>query len=54
MNDSPAVVDVDKLGWINKQHLLNRAETAEGILSMANYLQPIVHDTFNKKYVYAL
>ncbi|KAI7857456.1 glutamyl-tRNA synthetase [Circinella umbellata] len=49
LNDSPAVVDVDKLGWINKQHLLDRAETAEGILSMANYLQPIVHDTFNKK-----
>ncbi|KAI8146249.1 glutamyl-tRNA synthetase [Fennellomyces sp. T-0311] len=49
LNDSQAVVDADKLGWINKQHLLKRAETTEGILSMANYLQPIVHSTFSRQ-----
>ncbi|KAI9491651.1 glutamyl-tRNA synthetase [Zychaea mexicana] len=51
LNDSQAVVDADKLGWINKQHLIKRAETAEGILSMANYLQPIVHSTFSRRCV---
>ncbi|KAI9253456.1 glutamyl-tRNA synthetase [Phascolomyces articulosus] len=49
LNDSQAVVDVDKLGWINKQHLLKRAETEKGILEMANYLQPIVQETFEEK-----
>ncbi|KAI1304077.1 hypothetical protein EDD11_005251 [Mortierella claussenii] len=40
IQQSNAVVLREKLDWINKMHLLRRAETAEGLQEMANMLRP--------------
>ncbi|KAF9438333.1 Glutamyl-tRNA synthetase [Entomortierella beljakovae] len=40
IQQSNAVVLREKLDWINKMHLLRRAETQEGLLDMAKILRP--------------
>ncbi|KAG0175512.1 Glutamyl-tRNA synthetase [Apophysomyces sp. BC1034] len=46
INNSNAIVDVAKLDWINKQHILKRAETAEGLQSLVDLLIPYVKEKF--------
>ncbi|KAI8384338.1 glutamyl-tRNA synthetase [Radiomyces spectabilis] len=46
LNNSGAVVDIAKLDWFNKHHLLRRAETAEGLKSLVDMLVPSVHSQF--------
>ncbi|KAI8053682.1 glutamyl-tRNA synthetase [Gilbertella persicaria] len=42
INHSGAVVDHQKLDWINKHHILKRAETTEGLNSLVDILKPFV------------
>ncbi|KAI9473798.1 MAG: glutamyl-tRNA synthetase [Benjaminiella poitrasii] len=42
VNHSGAIVDHQKLDWINKHHILKRAETNEGLESLAHVLKPFV------------
>ncbi|KAI8364334.1 glutamyl-tRNA synthetase [Choanephora cucurbitarum] len=42
INHSGAIVDHQKLDWINKQHILKRAETTEGLHSLVDILKPFV------------
>ncbi|KAI9032549.1 glutamyl-tRNA synthetase [Phycomyces nitens] len=49
LNKSNAIVDIAKLDWMNKQHLLRRAQTPEGLESLVDLLQPMdrirnIHD----------
>ncbi|KAF8940547.1 Glutamyl-tRNA synthetase [Dissophora ornata] len=44
IQQSNAVVLREKLDWINKMHLLRRAETQEGLLEMATMLRPKIED----------
>ncbi|KAI7869064.1 glutamyl-tRNA synthetase [Spinellus fusiger] len=46
INKTAAVVDISKLDWINKQHLLRRTETPEGVKSLVDILQPVVETMF--------
>jgi hypothetical protein len=46
INHSGAVVDHQKLDWINKHHILKRAETPEGLNSLVDILKPFVNKTF--------
>lgn len=43
---SGAVVDHQKLDWINKHHMLKRAETAEGLQSLVQILKPFVKQSY--------
>lgn len=40
-------MDHQKLDWINKHHILKRAETKEGLNSLVDILKPFV----NKQYL---
>ncbi|KAG0226219.1 Glutamyl-tRNA synthetase [Actinomortierella wolfii] len=40
IQQSNAVVLREKLDWINKMHLLRKAETSEGLLEMAAFMRP--------------
>ncbi|CAM0137276.1 Glutamate--tRNA ligase mitochondrial [Umbelopsis sp. WA50703] len=51
LNNSNAIVTLDKLDWINKQHLLRRASTSTGMQSLVDMLQPIVNTTFGERLV---
>lgn len=46
INHSGAIVDHQKLDWINKHHLLKRAETKEGLSSLVDMLQPLVNASY--------
>ncbi|KAF7726470.1 Glutamyl-tRNA synthetase [Apophysomyces ossiformis] len=46
INKSNAIVDIGKLDWINKQHILKRAQTAEGLQSLVDILIPYVEEKF--------
>ncbi|KAI8889990.1 glutamyl-tRNA synthetase [Backusella circina FSU 941] len=47
VNHSGAIVDHQKLDWINKHHLLKRAETEEGLQSLVEILKPFVNDAYS-------
>ncbi|OAD70314.1 hypothetical protein PHYBLDRAFT_156019 [Phycomyces blakesleeanus NRRL 1555(-)] len=49
LNKSNAVVDIGKLDWMNKQHLLRRAQTPEGLESLVDLLQPMIKTSFETK-----
>ncbi|KAI8980369.1 glutamyl-tRNA synthetase [Pilobolus umbonatus] len=49
INHSGAVVDQQKLDWINKYHLLKRAETTEGLNSLVDMLKPLVDNDYGSK-----
>lgn len=42
-------MDHQKLDWINKHHLLKRAETKEGMDSLVDILKPFVDDRYAEK-----
>ncbi|CAO3618728.1 unnamed protein product [Mucor hiemalis] len=46
INHSGAVVDHQKLDWINKHHILKRAETTEGLHSLVQILKPFVTKSY--------
>ncbi|OBZ86939.1 Glutamate--tRNA ligase [Choanephora cucurbitarum] len=46
INHSGAIVDHQKLDWINKQHILKRAETSEGLHSLVDILKPFVDQQY--------
>ncbi|CAO3684849.1 unnamed protein product [Umbelopsis vinacea] len=46
VNNSNAIVTLDKLDWINKQHLLRRASTPSGMKSLVEMLQPLVKQAY--------
>ncbi|GAA5795598.1 hypothetical protein HPULCUR_000959 [Helicostylum pulchrum] len=46
INHSGAVVDHQKLDWINKHHILKRAETKEGLHSLVDILKPFVTKSY--------
>ena len=46
INHSGAIVDHQKLDWINKQHILKRAETTEGLHSLVDILKPFVDQQY--------
>ncbi|KAF9965169.1 Glutamyl-tRNA synthetase [Mortierella alpina] len=48
IQQSNAVVLRDKLDWINKMHLLRRAETKEGLLDMAAMVRPKIEADLGK------
>ncbi|CAO0789497.1 unnamed protein product [Mucor circinelloides] len=50
INHSGAVVDHQKLDWINKHHILKRAQTKDGLDSLVGILKPFV----DKQYLSAL
>lgn len=59
INHSGAIVDHQKLDWINKQHILKRAETKEGLLSLVDILKPFADQKYasqlnNTKHAYRL
>ncbi|CAO3670669.1 unnamed protein product [Umbelopsis ramanniana] len=49
LNNSNAIVTLDKLDWINKQHLLRRASTPSGMDSLVEMLQPLVKDAYGDR-----
>lgn len=49
LHHSGAVVDPLKLSWINKQHLLRRAQTPEGLQSLVYLLSPLVQNRYASK-----
>ncbi|ORX56243.1 glutamyl-tRNA synthetase [Hesseltinella vesiculosa] len=48
LHRAAAVVDPMKLGWINKQHLLRRAESPDGLASLVDDLAPLVQQRLDK------
>ncbi|KAG2206869.1 hypothetical protein INT47_007626 [Mucor saturninus] len=48
INHSGAVVDHQKLDWINKHHILKRAETPEGLNSLVDILKPFVNKSYHQ------
>ncbi|KAG1057440.1 hypothetical protein G6F46_005171 [Rhizopus delemar] len=46
INHSGAIVDNQKLNWINKHHLLRRAETKEGLSSLVDMLKPLIEENY--------
>jgi glutamyl/glutaminyl-tRNA synthetase len=40
-------VDHQKLDWINKHHILKRAETQEGLNSLVDILKPFVNKSYH-------
>ncbi|KAI8990920.1 glutamyl-tRNA synthetase [Mycotypha africana] len=46
INHSGAIVDQQKLDWVNKHHLLKRAETPEGMDSLVDILKTPVHEQY--------
>ena len=49
VNHSGAIVDHQKLDWINKHHLLKRAETSQGLQSLVDILKPFVNDAYSNR-----
>ncbi|GAB5592667.1 hypothetical protein Unana1_07567 [Umbelopsis nana] len=49
LNNSNAIVTLDKLDWINKQHLLRRASTPSGMDSLVEMLQPLVKHAYGDR-----
>ncbi|KAI8576956.1 hypothetical protein K450DRAFT_254413 [Umbelopsis ramanniana AG] len=49
VNNSNAIVTLDKLDWINKQHLLRRASTPSGMDSLVKMLQPLVKNAYGDR-----
>ncbi|PHZ09221.1 glutamate--tRNA ligase [Rhizopus microsporus ATCC 52813] len=47
INHSGAIVDHQKLDWINKHHLLKRAETKEGLNSLVDMLKPLIDNRYS-------
>jgi hypothetical protein len=41
-------VDHQKLDWINKHHILKRAETKQGLDSLVEILKPFVYQIYEK------
>ncbi|KAI9274195.1 glutamyl-tRNA synthetase [Sporodiniella umbellata] len=46
INNSGAIVDHPKLDWINKHHLIKRAETETGLNSLVGMLKPLVDTSY--------
>ncbi|KAI8084447.1 glutamyl-tRNA synthetase [Halteromyces radiatus] len=44
LHRSGAVVDPAKLSWINKQHLLKRTQTTQGLQSLVKLLTPLIQE----------
>lgn len=47
INHSGAIVDHQKLDWINKHHILKRAETPQGLDSLVDILKPFVTTSYH-------
>lgn len=40
----------DKLDWLNKQHLLHKTESKDGLKEIVNLLKASVKETFGERY----
>ncbi|CAO3634122.1 unnamed protein product [Cunninghamella echinulata] len=47
LHHSGAIVDPLKLSWINKQHLLKRASSDEGLNGLVDLVLPLIHEKYS-------
>ncbi|KAI9309656.1 glutamyl-tRNA synthetase [Cunninghamella echinulata] len=47
LHHSGAIVDPLKLSWINKQHLLKRASSDEGLNGLVDLVLPLIHERYS-------
>ncbi|CAG8830313.1 22707_t:CDS:2, partial [Racocetra persica] len=47
---SGAIVTREKLDWLNKQHLIRKCESPNGLAELVSSLKPLVYEQFGEQF----